>query len=232
LHRLTAEEAHKILSGRAIGFPRSLSAISHAWSGGLPRDLIRVARRCVELRRNTETTSIDRLAASIIAEDIAQAFIALRVTDNANADSRGSAPSRLTPLIADLTRHRAALFTTSELGELLRQHANICEDLDPSIGPAVTKLLVSAALTLSFVAGLAQGDNTADAQETFALADELAKVNALQNEPLGEVLAAAQETLEHMRRARIPVTVDLSLLMNATRPTTQPIPEPSTASHS
>jgi Cdc6-like AAA superfamily ATPase len=232
LHRLTAEEAHEILSGRAIGFPRSLSAISHAWSGGLPRDLIRVARRCVELRRNTETTSIDRLAASIIAEDIAQAFVALRITDNANADSRGSAPSRLTPLIVDLTRYRGALFTTSELGELLRQHANICRDLDPSIRPAVTKLLVSAALTLSFAAGLAQGDNTADAGETFALANGLAKVNALQNEPLGEVLAAAQETLEHMRRVRIPVMVDLSLLVNATTPTTQQTPEPSTASRS
>jgi hypothetical protein len=96
----------------------------------------------------------------------------------------------------------------------------------------VTKLLVSAALTLSFAAGLAQGDNTADAGETFALANGLAKVNALQNEPLGEVLAAAQETLEHMRRVRIPVMVDLSLLVNATTPTTQQTPEPSTASRS
>lgn len=215
LHRLTAEEAHRILSGRAIGFPRSLSAISHAWSGGLPRDLIRVARRCVELRRNTETTSIDQLAASIIAEDLAQALIALRITDNANDDDHGAVPSKLTPLITDLTRHREALFTTTELGELLRQHANICDHLDQSVHAATTKLLVSGGLTLSFAAGLTRGNNAADERETFALADELAKVNALQSGPLGEALAAAREVLEHMRRIGIPVIVDLSVLMNS-----------------
>ncbi len=215
LHRLTAEEAHKILSGRAIGFPASLSAVCHAWSGGLPRDLIRVARRCVELRRNTGITSIDQLAASIIAEDTALTLMALRITDYAGASGHEEVPSRLSPLIDDLTRHREAPLTTSELSEVLSRHINICGSPDPSVRATATKLLVSSGLTLAFAAALAQSNGTMNGTQAFALADELANVSALQSEPLGETLAVARKVLEHMWREKIYISVDLSLIVTS-----------------
>jgi energy-coupling factor transporter ATP-binding protein EcfA2 len=46
---LTLDESTALLKSRSTGFPEELSKFCHAWSGGLPRDLLRAARRCVEL---------------------------------------------------------------------------------------------------------------------------------------------------------------------------------------
>src|SRR5689334_6445723 len=96
-HALTCVESHTLLSERTIGFPKSLTAVCHAWSGGLPRDLIRVARRCVEMRRNTHIVRIDKLAALVISQDIAQTLTALRITEyQAPANDDRPTPSALT----------------------------------------------------------------------------------------------------------------------------------------
>jgi hypothetical protein len=214
LRRLTATESHDILSARAIGFPRSLSAISHAWSGGLPRDLIRVARWCVELRRNTGITSIDQLSASIIAEDMAQTLMALRETENlARADEDRSVPSQLTSLINDLIRSREVHPTSSELSTLLLTHASVCSSLPPIVRAPTTKLLVGGVLTMALTGAVARGRRTIDDETAFVLADELANVIALQSEPLGEMLGAASEMLSHMKRLEITVPIDIWPLM-------------------
>lgn len=49
--RFNVPNSEALLARRVIGFPRLLSLYCHALSGGLPRDLIRVARQCVDQRR-------------------------------------------------------------------------------------------------------------------------------------------------------------------------------------
>jgi Cdc6-like AAA superfamily ATPase len=69
---LTSNESLELLDSRAEGFPEELAVFCHAWSGGLPRELLRVARRCVEIERYSDSLlpSIT-LIRSVISEDLA-----------------------------------------------------------------------------------------------------------------------------------------------------------------
>ncbi|MFD4352484.1 P-loop NTPase fold protein [Nocardia sp. NPDC058518] len=68
---LTWKEADDILESRAVGFPPSLRLFCYAWSGGLPRDLLRTARQCVEIQRGrTSDRSLAGLVQSVIAGDL------------------------------------------------------------------------------------------------------------------------------------------------------------------
>lgn len=44
---LTAAESHEVIVQRAPEFPPPLTRFCHAWSLGIPRDLLRAARRCI-----------------------------------------------------------------------------------------------------------------------------------------------------------------------------------------
>ncbi len=52
VERLSYQESLTLIDARAAGFPPVLALLCHAWSGGLPRDLLRAARRCVEVQRS------------------------------------------------------------------------------------------------------------------------------------------------------------------------------------
>ena len=54
VQRLSLSESLDILTARAAAFPALLAMACHAWSGGLARDLLRMARNCVTIARNTE----------------------------------------------------------------------------------------------------------------------------------------------------------------------------------
>jgi hypothetical protein len=54
VERLQLKESLDIVYSRAAGFPPIVAMFCHAWSGGLPRDLLRTARRCVEVQRIQE----------------------------------------------------------------------------------------------------------------------------------------------------------------------------------
>lgn len=68
LPELPAEEAIKILQSRAIGFPRSWAVVCYALSGGIARDLLRYARRCVSLFREDQNREPDDLLKRLINE--------------------------------------------------------------------------------------------------------------------------------------------------------------------
>jgi len=68
------DDACKMLSRRVDDFPTSVALFCYSWSGGLPRDLIRIARSCVELRkRRGRAVSVSELAPPIVRRDIARA---------------------------------------------------------------------------------------------------------------------------------------------------------------
>jgi len=220
LRRLTCTESHAILSERAIGFPKSLSAVCHAWSGGLPRDLIRVARNCVELRRITKITSIDKLSSLVISKDIVQTLVALRTTEHrVQSNDDKSTPSVLTPLINELNHmERGAAdditppAATAQLNDLLCRYLYAGDRMHPAVGSSVTKLLVSGILTVTFAAAAANRNGAMSSEQMFAVADTIATANSLKDETLGEVIAAASLAITQMRGFAIPVALNLGQL--------------------
>lgn len=82
---LSPDDALKILARRVEGFPASVALFCYAWSGALPRDLIRTARSCVNIvKRAEQPVSVAELAPKIIRRDIADAI------DNAVIKNLGS----------------------------------------------------------------------------------------------------------------------------------------------
>jgi hypothetical protein len=68
---LTLDESRSILSSRAANFPALLVLCCHAWSGGLARDLLRTARRCVEIqRRSSEVLHVSEIMMRMVTEDM------------------------------------------------------------------------------------------------------------------------------------------------------------------
>ena len=62
VQRFTAEESKNLLKSRVVGFPDPLALFCHAMSGGVPRDLIRVARECVRVRKESgSAVPVDRV---------------------------------------------------------------------------------------------------------------------------------------------------------------------------
>jgi Cdc6-like AAA superfamily ATPase len=53
--RFSPEDASGLLQRRVVGIPQLLAYYCHALSGGIPRDLIRFSRQCVDVGRRTQT---------------------------------------------------------------------------------------------------------------------------------------------------------------------------------
>jgi hypothetical protein len=184
------------------------------WSGGLPRDLIRVARRCVELRRYQGKTSIDQLSASIIAEDIAQTLVALRNTEYAAVVEREQpVPSKLTEIIDELNRNVKTQLNNQQLCDVLLRYVMV-NDLPQIIRASTTKVIVAGVLSAAFASAVARGGRVTGGDATFEMADDLANITAMQSAPLGEMLAACVEVLHRMDQLRIAVPSDISRLVN------------------
>lgn len=71
LGRLTTAESRDVLTAKVAGFPDQLIAICHVSSGGLPRDLLRAARRFIEIHQETDgAISWEELAKQFVATDV------------------------------------------------------------------------------------------------------------------------------------------------------------------
>jgi energy-coupling factor transporter ATP-binding protein EcfA2 len=92
--RITAAESCELLRTRVRYFPYTAALFCHAWSGGLPRDLIRAGRSCVALlNRAGSPIPIADLARTIIRRDLIQfTDAAIRRQD---ADAAGDIESLL-----------------------------------------------------------------------------------------------------------------------------------------
>ena len=67
---LSLGEAQQLLANRVVGLPLIYSALCHVLSGGLPRDLIRTARRLVEVYENSSgKNDLESLVAALMCEE-------------------------------------------------------------------------------------------------------------------------------------------------------------------
>jgi hypothetical protein len=74
----TLEESRGLLALRAPSITATFVELIHALSGGIPRDLIRYARRLIELHHWTEKFEIKDLAPTMICEDLADTLDGFR----------------------------------------------------------------------------------------------------------------------------------------------------------
>ena len=87
---LTLDESCKVLDARVAAFPPVLAFYCHAWSGGLPRELLRIARNCIEAQRRSE----DVLHISEVIRKVVSADLDTHL-NNAFSDNDGKNESRL-----------------------------------------------------------------------------------------------------------------------------------------
>jgi hypothetical protein len=67
--RFSAEDASSLLLRRVVGMPQLLAYYCHALSGGIPRDLIRFCRQCVDVgRQEQESTPTSAVIAAVTRE--------------------------------------------------------------------------------------------------------------------------------------------------------------------
>jgi hypothetical protein len=83
-------EAREMLarrSGEPRGFPMPVVLFCYAWSGGLPRDIIRVARVCINIRNHKgRPVGVAELAPQVIRRDVAE-FVDDTISSGAEANS-------------------------------------------------------------------------------------------------------------------------------------------------
>jgi predicted AAA+ superfamily ATPase len=82
MRRLTLDESRRILDSRAANFPAVLTLCCHAWSGGLARDLLRTARRCVEIHGRSTNIASEIVGRVVIDDVVAHIENALRVAED------------------------------------------------------------------------------------------------------------------------------------------------------
>ncbi len=69
------DDALKMLARRVDGFPLSVTLFCYAWSGALPRDIIRAARSCVHIAKRTgRPVGVAELVPQIIRRDVTDAI--------------------------------------------------------------------------------------------------------------------------------------------------------------
>lgn len=87
------EDAWKMLAHRTGGFPISAALFCYAWSGGLPRDLIRAARACVDIRRRLgKPVTVAELTPTVVRYDLKDAFDAALTNILEEDSTRGVEP--------------------------------------------------------------------------------------------------------------------------------------------
>ncbi|MFJ4715613.1 P-loop NTPase fold protein [Streptomyces sp. NPDC088785] len=75
----TLEASRAILDRRADGIPEPYVLLAHALSGGIPRDLIRYARRIVEMQQHTKSHELATVCRRLVVEELADTLAGFRI---------------------------------------------------------------------------------------------------------------------------------------------------------
>jgi Cdc6-like AAA superfamily ATPase len=73
--RFSVDDASDLLMGRVVGMPQVLAYYCHALSGGIPRDLIRFCRECVDVGHREPASTPSAAVISAVARDHATGLL-------------------------------------------------------------------------------------------------------------------------------------------------------------
>ncbi|MFI0542255.1 hypothetical protein ACH3VS_25605 [Streptomyces sp. WSLK1-3] len=139
-----AAEAGRILARRAPGIGEPYVLLAHALSGGLPRDLIRYARRLHEIKSATRQAELPDVAALLIVEELSETLAGFR-TLLAKQAWRAGDPDVL-GLFRSVSAHlRAACPCAEPMEELKRALARLAAPDTAGLGETAGRLVDEAA---------------------------------------------------------------------------------------
>ncbi|MBO2455171.1 hypothetical protein J4573_49355 [Actinomadura barringtoniae] len=128
---LSGAEAQHLLQKRVLGLTDPFVYLVHALSGGLPRELIRVTRRLIEVNNETDTRPrLSMLAYRLVREDVSDALAGTR----SHLTQLAPGPP-WAPVFDELRTRMSALDDGAPLLPILTALATF-EDRLPSTGPA------------------------------------------------------------------------------------------------
>ncbi|MGW3820652.1 P-loop NTPase fold protein [Streptomyces sp. NPDC005046] len=119
------DESHALLTARVPGLTERHVLLVHALAGGLPRDLIRYARRVIDLHLSSGVGSLVGAARRLILEELSEVITGFRVLlagqPDPESDTNGSLIGALRDLTVGLRRMDRA--PTPDLDEALKAFA-------------------------------------------------------------------------------------------------------------
>ena len=189
------DEAWEMLarrSGEQQVFPKPVALFCYAWSGGVPRDIIRVARACVNVRnRKGRPMGVAELAPQIMRQDVADI-----VDDTINASSETAETSSVEGLLALQDQLRDE---SSSLEAVLET----CNINDTASGkPAemltlerISKYVEIGATTSKFFSNSIYDLYAAPREQVFCVVEDLARAKAA-------LAISTAETQWYLSRAR------------------------------
>lgn len=186
LSRFTLPESFELLNERVLGMPEVLVYFCHALSGGVPRDLVRAARQCLEFGRRRLD---DRPAAADVVRRVTK-HQATEVLDGAVVYARAKSPA-VVGMLARAARAVAAakpydlsrvLVAQSELLsaelELLTAERDELSEADPTMAAVPVAMAILATICECYGRRLSDKEWRGNAQHRAAAID-LALCNAL-----------------------------------------------------
>ncbi len=221
--RLTDRESLALIDARAAGFPPLLALLCHAWSGGLPRDLLRAARRCVEIQRaESSALPLAAIQRALVLGDLlalTESLLRTRAGASATAPRIGGRPGPQADSAASQVRCVVKSVLSGEMapddafGDCLAQQG---DDADVDHGRLLDIGRNSFALLAVFerVAVTIPDSEALASAEIGRVADAFAHAVALQGEPAVLRHEAAAEALAVARGAGLLATVEPSIAVH------------------
>ena len=172
------QDAWKMLAQRVEGFPMSVALFCYAWSGGLPRDIIRTARACVDIRRREgRPVTVAEVVPPVVRRDVVDAIDAA-VTSAMEARSRLGIESlfRLRRAIVDETSTLETALCGSDLGNALGPDDDVADEILMLQG---LSLYIDIALAIvEYFVRDADGMLSQDSEKAFRIVTDLARARA------------------------------------------------------
>ncbi|MFI0238061.1 ATP-binding protein [Streptomyces sp. NPDC016845] len=196
VRRLSTDEALRLVNRRALDFPAPLALFCHALSGGVPRDLIRAARHCIDARRAADCAHVPIavVARTVLAQravQIAEALVARGTPD---------APLLVRASLKAITAIRAGAEHAGPLARALDESAAELAASGSVLGrSAAVDLRLSATLCRYFGTDRTNGEwvTEADTEASTGLAGAAASIVELLThdvEAAAEALVTARTT--------------------------------------
>ncbi|MFL6076892.1 MAG: hypothetical protein ACJ73S_26155 [Mycobacteriales bacterium] len=179
LDALPLKQSLDLLERRVLGAPRPFLALCHCLAGGVPREMIRLARTLFQARQDTGDQDLDRLAAEVVRHEIDT--LKHRLTEEAADLDRGDDTDALLERLMDpgWPPPRATELLAAARAPVTPEHASapvrrIGDDLATALYLSATVLEVFGGGARTVVAAVYDGDAAAG-----TLLDDLAAVRRL-----------------------------------------------------
>lgn len=186
---IRASEAVSMIQSRSVGYPPVFASLSHGWSGGVPRDALRFARRIGEIYFSDSTKTVGGLLEVFVREDL------LATLDVVLRESRWS--DELADIIAVRTRLSD---TSTEFVAVSRLIEDVLDAKGERFDQSVLVWLQSASLGLAFVDFLASAvDDRAptmfSSDQMLLVSDAVAAAYGCRQDPYGVWFGSYQTAL-------------------------------------